>query len=460
MGDRYTYHCPVRGNFDSVQREQEFVIECLHWLIEKKGVPAEHIGVDQILFRFGARGHNSIRPDILVFRCPVGDAKDSNGNFLADKVALVAEIKIKSKDKDSAIEHQIHPVIEMCESIVGGIYWDEALRVFIDKNKQEHSIVSLPDEFMSGKSGGMTICQEMLMPLKRGERIWDVLAEALRTNQGASRGQVYEELFKVLVSKYFDEAKNHPLKFGVFNDSPGKVFRRINSLYRQANKTYKLQDAFADMAHDGIALNERTLCACVKILEPYTLKRTDMAIIQEFYMKFAPAFLKQDLKQYYTPKEVVSFMTESVRVKKDTQAIDPCCGTGDFMVGVLRKAHRMGIGPDVGEGLFCWDINDTAVRLAKVNMILNGDGRTNVRVINSLDERGRGNGNHDFVITNPPFGKDSTYDGGGGAWPIRTGAGRNRRDGKAVCRAVPEPAGQPRRSDHHCADGIPEQPQG
>lgn len=406
----YHYHCPIRGAFDSLRIEEEYVIECLHWLLERKRVPKKFIAVEQRLRRFGAGGKNHIRPDILVFSCPAEEAKGPDGEFLTDKVALVVEVKVDSKDKESAVKHQLFPVMDMCKNIVGGLYWDSALRIYLDKAKKEHAAVQLPDDFFLGKSGKIVLRPKSLMPLKRGEKIWDVLDNALRTNQGASKGQMYEELFKILVSKYFDEVNNVPLKFGTFGDDADKVFDRINALYREANKTYHLHE-FAVVQTQQIKLNKKSLFACVRALESYSLRKTDRAIIQEFYMKFAPEFLREDLKQYYTPKEIVSFMTENLAIEKKTRAIDPCCGTGDFMVGILRRAHREGIGGEVEKNLFCWDLNDMAVKLAKINMILNGDGRTNVRTIDSLQEFDEDNGRYDYVVTNPPFGQDSLHEG-------------------------------------------------
>lgn len=410
MGEKHTYFCPIRGSFDSVQAEEEYVIECLNWLIKEKKVPEDYIEIQKPLFKFGAGGRNSIKPDILVFSCRVDDAKDKKGDFLLDKISLVVEVKVNPEDKESALKHQIYPVMNVCKNIIGGLYWDSAIRSYINKDKKEHSVLNLPDGFFHGKSGDVIIRRESLMPLKRGDKIWVVLDNVLRTQQGASKGQVYEDLFKILVSKYFDESKNDPLEFGIFGDDADKVFTRINKLYKRANNVYKLQESFRGVALD-ISLNKDTLYACVKVLESYSLKETDRAIIQEFYMKFAPVFLKQDLKQYYTPKEIITFMTENVKLKKDTHAIDPCCGTGDFMVGVLRKAHKAGIGSDIEEGLYCWDINDTASKLAKMNMILNGDGRVNVRTIDSLNECDEDNGRYDYVITNPPFGQRSLFEG-------------------------------------------------
>ena len=409
----YTYTCPVRGEFESPSKEEKFVIECLNWLIKKRKTPINHIEVDQILAQFGAGGRNSIRPDIIVFNCPKERARDKKGNIKKEKVSLLAEIKVAPKHKASAIQYQLLPAMKLCDNVVGGIYWDSATRAYIDKQGKEHSITSLPLDFIHGGEEESKITLDSLMPIDRGYAIWNELEQALRNSQGMSKGQVYEDLFKILISKYYDESKdvNEELRFGIFNENEKLVFERISELYDEANRVYKLGTNFFPENQIHIKLSPKSVYECVRILEGYSLRKTDRAIVQEFYMQFAPQFLKKDLAQYYTPREIVDFMVENVKLKNNTLAIDPCCGTGDFMVGLLRRGHKEGIGREIEKGLHCWDLSAEAAKLAQINMILNGDGRTNIKDMDSLDKIDEDNNRYDFVITNPPFGRDTLYEG-------------------------------------------------
>ncbi|MEQ8965332.1 MAG: type ISP restriction/modification enzyme [Azospirillaceae bacterium] len=83
--------------------------------------------------------------------------------------------------------------------------------------------------------------------------------------------------------------------------------------------------------------------------------RQDRAV-QYFYEPFLEAFdpqLRKQLGVWYTPPEVVDYMVERVdRVLRDELAIpdgladervhvlDPCCGTGSYIVAVLRRIER------------------------------------------------------------------------------------------------------------------------
>ena len=407
MPNKHRYFCPIRGSVVSSSKEEEFVIECIKYLIEYKNVPSKYIAVHETLKRFGAGGRNSLKPDILVFDRPATEAI-SNGKIDSDNVRFVAEIKVSSKDKETAIENQLIPAMSFCENVEWGIYWDEATRLAVKKDGSEFSIAHLP-KFDDNKSSRLT--KDDLAPLDRGFAVWEILDQTLRNHQGGAKKQLYKEVFKLLISKYYDENKNSPLEFCVRSGKDHAFFDRISKLYETAKKHYRLNGEFKDIVASGIGLREAALKACVALLEGYSLIDTDRVIIQEFYMGFAPEVLQKDLQQYYTPKEIISFMTDNVKITKKTTAIDPCSGSGDFMVGLLRKAGRLGIKADIENDLHCWDIDSNAAALAQINMILNGDGRSNVKVLDSLDEFNKDNEYYEFVITNPPFGKKTKYEG-------------------------------------------------
>ena len=126
-------------------------------------------------------------------------------------------------------------------------------------------------------------------------------------------------------------------------------------------------------------------------------------------MKFAPSFLKKDLSQYYTPKEIATFMVSIIPLRQTTKALDPCSGSGDFMVGLLARAIEEGLS-ELDKNIACWDMDPDATTLSQINMILNGDGRTEVKNKDSLDRANEFADTFDVIITNPPFGQKTTHD--------------------------------------------------
>ena len=78
--------------------------------------------------------------------------------------------------------------------------------------------------------------------------------------------------------------------------------------------------------------------------------------VQYFYEPFLEAFdpeLRKDLGVWYTPPEIVKYMVERVDTvlrdelkladglaNKNVYVLDPCCGTGSYLVEVLDRIHR------------------------------------------------------------------------------------------------------------------------
>ena len=78
--------------------------------------------------------------------------------------------------------------------------------------------------------------------------------------------------------------------------------------------------------------------------------------VQYFYEPFLEAFdpeLRKELGVWYTPPEIVKYMVERVDTvlreelnlpdglaNKNVYVLDPCCGTGSYLVEVLDRIHR------------------------------------------------------------------------------------------------------------------------
>jgi hypothetical protein len=82
----------------------------------------------------------------------------------------------------------------------------------------------------------------------------------------------------------------------------------------------------------------------------------ESAAVQYFYEPFLEEFdpeLRKQLGVWYTPHEVVEYMVERVDTvlreelnlpdglaDKNVYVLDPCCGTGSYLVEVLKKIHE------------------------------------------------------------------------------------------------------------------------
>jgi len=150
---------------------------------------------------------------------------------------------------------------------------------------------------------------------------------------------------------------------------------------------------------------------------------------------FVRATLKgKKLGQYFTPRPVVRLMSvlvgrdkiyNSVRSGSSTKVLDPACGTGGFLVYLMqdalaragvdlwnkkltKKAHDEIARRLMRETFYGADANDGVACAAKMNMIIAGDGQTNIQSENSLASESAvwstNSPDCDLIITNPPFG--------------------------------------------------------
>jgi type I restriction enzyme M protein len=168
----------------------------------------------------------------------------------------------------------------------------------------------------------------------------------------------------------------------------------------------------------------------VQRLQDYSLAATDkVEILGELYQELLMGTYTDKLKgQRFTPKNVVDFMVEIINPTLSETIIDPACGTSGFLVSALRHIKKeiddMFNKGDITqpekefnkyskEKLYGTDIDKTVIQLAKANMLMNGDGHTNLLVHDGLyddpnnkiiQDVVKKNGGFDIILTNPPFG--------------------------------------------------------
>ena len=157
-------------------------------------------------------------------------------------------------------------------------------------------------------------------------------------------------------------------------------------------------------------LNSRANKSKKNISESYSEKRNPKSIIFDLKGKDIGMQYENSLSDsyrnkegiYYTPEWVVEDMLKGVLVNKDTTFLDPCCGSGNFII----QAIRLGVSP---ENVYGFDTDENAVAIAK-NRIKDefGYDTPNILVADFLIEaqclRQR-NVFFDLIFTNPPWGK-------------------------------------------------------
>jgi type I restriction enzyme M protein len=124
--------------------------------------------------------------------------------------------------------------------------------------------------------------------------------------------------------------------------------------------------------------------------------------------------VKSGAGQYFTPRPVIDAIVKCVNPKIGETVCDPACGTGGFLLAAydfmktqsqdrdqLRKLRHQAF-----SGV---DIVDEVVRLCAMNLYLHGIGNGGSPVKQGDALAVVPNERFDIVLTNPPFGKKSSY---------------------------------------------------
>ncbi|MGC8622005.1 MAG: N-6 DNA methylase [Caldisphaera sp.] len=253
--------------------------------------------------------------------------------------------------------------------------------------------------------------------------------DIIRNVDGLTGADAFDELSKILFCKmHFEkqslEEKVNPFSIENIKKNGGAKYVR-DYLFREARDNNK--DIF--IGNESINLEDESIEKIVNILQDYTLIRTDVDVKGRAFEIFLGKTFTGSLGQFFTPRTIVRFtvlfadpeINSTISNHNDPYLIlDPACGSGGFLIEVFKAIHdkiakqpenkRKGMLEKLSkEQIFGIDINERLVRVAKMNMVLHGDGHGKIYKANGLE--GTENiieNKFDLVITNPPFGsKDS-----------------------------------------------------
>ena len=132
-------------------------------------------------------------------------------------------------------------------------------------------------------------------------------------------------------------------------------------------------------------------------------------LLNLFFTTFNKYVGKSDKNQAFTPDHICDFMSKAVGVNKNSRVLDPCCGSGAFLVRAMTDAMDDCDTEEERENvkknqIFGIEYEDGAFGLSSTNMLIHGDGNSNV-VQDSMFKRGKWIQENDIniVLMNPPY---------------------------------------------------------
>jgi len=301
---------------------------------------------------------------------------------------------------------------------------------------------------------------------------------------GTNDSEIFYSLVNIILAKIQDEYEKEDgqeydfqiYQYGHNVESAEKIFNRVNGLYKRALKE-QLNVSEQQKIDDDSVINRNKfplnkLIYTVQSLENFSFLEGRSSldgkdILGDFFESITRDGFKQNKGQFFTPTNVVNFLLYALqldnlaieRLNTDRELpliIDPSAGSGTYLVEAMKlitkevkykQFHKVNTSknvkwrfeelfkPDYQENkwakhyLYGSEINFDLGTASKVNMILHGDGSTNIFVkdgllpfrfyiketspnyletssTDTLYNDKEINGKFDVAISNPPFSVD------------------------------------------------------
>lgn len=427
--------CYVTGKLRKDTKEEIVRQRWARSLVEEYGYSRNDLALE-----FPIRmGTAKKRADIVIFKA---------GGKQQEDIVIIIEAKrdeIKASDPANG-EGQLKSYMAACSSCRYGL-WVGRERYAYEK-LSNGSIAQVSDVPRAGEEKPRRPQRKDLQVAHDLTSIFRRCHNYIHANGGQQKAEAFHEMLKLIFCKMYDEEESSlELNFAVdpkeqrSESGRRRLFEdRIAPLFKKVKERFPY--IFEEDEH--IKLEPLVLAYIVAEMQYISLLETETDVKGAAYEELVGQNLRGDRGEYFTPRNVCD-MTVTIIQSMFTEeqltnlkVLDCCCGTGGFLVSWIDnlrhiiKAQELARGSKDIEGkvssrirnacsrnLFGLDINPFLVRTAQMNLVMHGDGSTNVYRADSTrspgewDDEARSKvpfGKADVVLTNPPFGSEVIID--------------------------------------------------
>lgn len=114
-------------------------------------------------------------------------------------------------------------------------------------------------------------------------------------------------------------------------------------------------------------------------------------ILSYFFTTFNKYVAREDKNQAFTPNHIAHFMCKVAGIYKNSQIFDPTCGSGTFLVQAMTMALSQceteeEMDKVKKQQIFGIEYDENVFGLATTNMLIHGDGNSNIKRSSCFDE--------------------------------------------------------------------------
>lgn len=284
------------------------------------------------------------------------------------------------------------------------------------------------------------------LPLKQLNSLFSRCHNTIRKIE-KNEERAFDDFSKLLFLKLLEEKADisdfevpYSYRFHELAARPEAEADQVRDAVETMIKLIKDKTPYGDVLVERLHLkNAKTFRYIVNQLSSVSFQDSSLDSKGAAFEFFVRATLKgKKLGQYFTPRPVVQLMNvligkekiySSIASGEKIKILDPACGTGGFLVFLMQDALAAAAAARKNKALtqsayetisnrimqdtfYGADANEGVACSAKMNMIVAGDGHTNIQPEDSLAKASKvwsvAAPDCDIIIANPPFGTSET----------------------------------------------------
>ena len=409
---------------EDFQSEEDVKIKFLLPLLREHGYPEEFCEFNKTIEVHEGRRRKSIFADVIVYSSPARDLP-----------LICCETKGPDEPLDEAARGQAISYARLLPRIAPFALLTNGRQVQVFQTLDKTRIEALPrrsalaEDFFT-ESLSRQIREELVAAAKHElfiiddvqtfKRLLKSCHDEIRNNEGYDPAEAFDELSKVLFCKMHEERSggNNRFKLPVFDRTLNDLHVNIvQAIFTETREDPRYSSLFSE--EQSINLQDRTLRKIVQLFESTDLSLTAFDVKGEAFEYFLSDTFTGGLGQYFTPRNIVQFITEAINLKIGEKIVDPFCGTGGFLIHAFdivsdkirfenfaesqKEQWRLALS---NESLYGADWAQRTSQTCRMNMVVHGDGSAGivkhhglVDVPGIIEE-----GKFHVCLTNPPFG--------------------------------------------------------
>jgi type I restriction enzyme M protein len=434
--------CYITGRLRKNTPEEQVRQEWARKLVEEYGYPKEDLGIE-VPIQIGSR---RARADLVIY--------ENGKSHETENIRIIIETKredANARDEKEGVE-QLKSYLSAIPNAQWGLWVGKERQAFqVITSGGNRSIERTTDIPRFGEKSPRRLTFKDLKPAEGLKRELRRIHNYIYANQGLPKDQAFHELLKLIFCKVYEErikGANDPLDFDIapkerFSEAGKEALRnRLKELFSGVKREY----SYIFEPDEKIKLNDDVLAYAVSELRQYSFLRTRTDIKGVAYQEVVRDNLRGERGEFFTPDNVCR-MAVRIGVEtllafnkekrwEDIRVLDPAVGAGGFLRAFMNElraylmerergkyaseALEQVVAKELAEicnrNVFGLDINPLLVRAAQMNLVMHGDGSSNVYHVEGGSlvpfdqmppevQKNLPPESVDLIVTNPPFGK-------------------------------------------------------